>query len=1034
MAAAPDAALRPLTLRSLSPELAHISSLKATLAHNRQLIHGYARLQGKLESFTDEPVWDALIPFGPLAFFPGQLVHTNDIVQPGHHPEPARDQPDGSGILRSAKQARQEADRLRQALEQEVAALEREIAQKEEALRQARHDERRRADKGKGKALDLVAGDLGAEEDWTINERGEVINEEGLPMFDIREDLPAEPVVSTSASTDQSVDEPSSVAPPTRRFLIKKGGKQTVGMLKPTKKSTSSPSTTPARPPSSTLSALPRGAAGTGAPNTFAPSDDSVAEGENPIPARPRLDIKAILDELEAEEQRADEASASLGEAEADAETAAPGEADGIGKPDETNASSSGPTSSSSTSGSSAAAATAAASRAETSSTTTSSTGFAGFAPGFLSKSKQKKPSNSLNSAAATTPAEATKPANPLHLPPTVASAVGTTTTPGGRPLKPALSRPVSPSRATASGRSTPLEKKRVAFDLPSPSAEEEETSSRKPASQPIILGMGDATPGFGVETISSDEFKANAATAAEAATAKGNGRQEEEEEEKSVFVRPIRDTVVEKPLRKPVPPSPSPLKHTMTATATGAPAAAREKRVSRFKRMKEEALSTTPAATDENPPAVAGAIPTPCSPTSTGKQATGESRRPQPEWSGPPEIVSTAPEPPAAASSSTTAEPVSSSPPPPGSAAPDIPTPVHTISFKAPTADWPVPEGTVSYADIPDDSNDEADDDDGDDNDDEEPYIGDSDDDEFGYSDGEYGDDDDEIDEAELDVDAALHAREVALAYHQQRLNLGGGRGTGALGGYHEIGQSPFGNVGRDNEAVVSADATLQSLDPEIATNAFGSYSHAGSAQLGKGSRFRNATRHLESAQLIIPSLLAADPTFTTSKEPLGPAPAGVDDDGVDDDGLDATERERLRQTLEAIVEGRPLPEDQQQYERQREIFLREELAHEKEERDRERRERERTAGKRPPELVQRIVPQKQAATEESAPEGAHSGGPTPVASRVVEKPSSGPPLPEKADQQVTADSVPPTDAPVEPEPPKRMSRFRQKQLGLID
>lgn len=54
-------------------------------------------------------------------------------------------------------------------LEAHVAALEKEIATKEEELRQKRLNERK---KGKGKAADLVGGDMG-EEDWTINERGE---------------------------------------------------------------------------------------------------------------------------------------------------------------------------------------------------------------------------------------------------------------------------------------------------------------------------------------------------------------------------------------------------------------------------------------------------------------------------------------------------------------------------------------------------------------------------------------------------------------------------------------------------------------------------------------------------------------------------------------------------------------------------------------------------------------------------------------------------------------------------------------------
>lgn len=91
------------------------------------------------------------------------------------------------------------------------------------------------------------------EQDWTINERGEVrphrtygedaldsarltrarslgmqvINEEGLPMFDIHEDLPAEPVASTSRGA--SASGAATTEPPKRRFLIKKGGKQTIG-------------------------------------------------------------------------------------------------------------------------------------------------------------------------------------------------------------------------------------------------------------------------------------------------------------------------------------------------------------------------------------------------------------------------------------------------------------------------------------------------------------------------------------------------------------------------------------------------------------------------------------------------------------------------------------------------------------------------------------------------------------------------------------------------------------------------------------
>jgi hypothetical protein len=791
------------------------------------------------------------------------------------------------------------------------------------------------------------------------------------------------------------------------------------------------------------------------------------------------LDIKAILDELEAEERlqlqkeeeeeeekqeekEEEEAAATVPSLSTTTEGGRPALATAAGQP-----------SSSSSSSSSSAPPPPAAAASTSAPPTGLGTGFAGFAPGFLTKSsKQKRPSNSLTTTAVpttnatTTPTPTAVPASSSSVsasasslpkedksaspPPTTTKgkvpATAATAAAAPAPLKPALSRPVSPSRAAAgrgSGASTPVEKKRVAFDLPPPSSSSSSTaaSSAPKNRTPIILGMGEATPEF-EETISSDEFKKASSLSSQGSAAvvekekgKGKGPVDDAEEKEGAkpkpkpkpelpFQRPIRDTVVEKPLRKPVPPSPATgsLSSSSAAAATaGAPM--REKRVSRFKRMKEDA-ALGDVERDNDGGAANSSAPSPPS----------VSKRPQPEWEGPPEVVPTASKPTDAPSRN-----VADSE---GAAAkkPTVPAPVHTISFGAPKAEQPVPEGTVSYADIPDDSNDEEDD--------EEPYHDDddSDEDEFVYSD----EDEDDIDDAELDVDAALHAREVALAYHQQRLNLGGGRGTGALGGYHEVGQSPFGNVGRDHAAVrrcvplaaslqdqvssmeidahpptllraqiVPADATLQSLDPEIATNAFGSYSHAGSAQLGKGSRFRNATRHLESAQLIIPSLLAADPTFTTSKEALGPASTGPIDHQVgedDDDGLDETERERLRKTLEAIAEGRPLPEDQQQYERQREIFLREELAQEKEERERERRVRERTAGKRPPELVQRIPPPVAAP---KAPATAPSVAP--VSNSVVEKAPST----LLASDKARSDAATAPDAAVtEAEPPKRMSR----------
>ena len=57
----PPSALRPLTLRSLPPHLAEISSLKARLAQSQLALERYAQLESKLGTFTDEPVWNAWV-------------------------------------------------------------------------------------------------------------------------------------------------------------------------------------------------------------------------------------------------------------------------------------------------------------------------------------------------------------------------------------------------------------------------------------------------------------------------------------------------------------------------------------------------------------------------------------------------------------------------------------------------------------------------------------------------------------------------------------------------------------------------------------------------------------------------------------------------------------------------------------------------------------------------------------------------------------------------------------------------------------
>ncbi|KDE07307.1 hypothetical protein MVLG_02354 [Microbotryum lychnidis-dioicae p1A1 Lamole] len=272
----PSSSLIPLTVgsgtlaagssSSSSPSVLALEHRLATLRANLQQ---YEKLLIKLETITDEPVWDAFIPFGPLAYFPGQLVHTNDIAEPvplaSTSSASAIKSSAGVGgdpVLRSAKQARASALIKKQAMEQDIAALEADIsAQQAELVRQ-------RAAR---------AGGASQEDNWSFNERGEVINDEGLPVFDIREELPAEESLAEAPTTSAKGKEKQVEKPVQMRYLIKKGGKQIIRPLNAT--------TTTPRPQESVQ---------TSSKNT--PTTDAIASTS-------KLDIQAIFDALEAEQR-----------------------------------------------------------------------------------------------------------------------------------------------------------------------------------------------------------------------------------------------------------------------------------------------------------------------------------------------------------------------------------------------------------------------------------------------------------------------------------------------------------------------------------------------------------------------------------------------------------------------------------------------------------------------------------------------------------------------------------------------------------
>ncbi|BGP14830.1 uri1, prefoldin-like chaperone [Rhodosporidiobolus nylandii] len=928
--ATPDPSLTPLTLPSLPPTLAAVSHLKGQLASLRAQLEAYQAVEKKLDGLTDEPTWDAFIPFTPLAYFPGKLVHTNDITQTVLPAEPASS-PSAAGadktvdqaapqepqrILRSAKQAREEAARLQSDLTTRIAALERDIEEKEKELKAERAKE--------AQGQQVMTGDAG-DEDWTVNERGELINEEGLPMFDIREDLPIEE--PSSAASRKGKAQEDEKPKPKMRYLIKKGGKQVV----PSKPSSATPS--PAPPASAT----------------------TIVGDASSSPGRlSTADIAALLDELELEEaaERAAEEARLAAEAAAQPAAEAKVEEKAIEKVEEK--------------------------VQEKKDDKPAQKPFAGFSAGFLAKSKQKRPSNTLVPAptkSAHVPTSPSTTASPAAAPTTVANP---TAAPTPKPLKPALSRPSSPApRSIFDKPPSPKPKKSVVWDESVTGGDG--TAAKKEKKAPILLGSGRGEENEQVEELTSPGVKA---------AADGKLTPSPVRAKPTVTERPIKDQVVERPMKAPVPPG---------GKKGGAP------KVSRFRKAKEEMLASSPPAASESQPPLT-------------REEKGKGRAVEPAQPAPAPAVEQGKE---------------------AGEGPLQHGPIHTISLSSrpsPSSSSSAPAaqpGTISYADIPFDAGED------------EPYSGSDrgEDDEDG-EDWSYSDD---SDDEEFDVDAALHAREVALEYHRQRLRVGAGKGTGALGGMHGEGESWFQGVEGAEEGLVPADATLSSLSSNPSAS-FGTYAGAGDAQLGRPSRFRQSTRHLESAQLIIPSLLAADPTLTTSHTPLGPALTGEDGE----EGLDAEGQERLRRTLEALAEGKSLPEDEQQREREREIQLREGYAKELQERKARDMERRRTAGKAPPELVS-VIPAKERTPVTFAPQdpsSAPSGSASTQPQQEQKEQQFEEPLLKEGmsqEEELAALLAPPVPV-VQEEPkvedrkaeegekPKKMSRFRQKQLGLIE
>ncbi|XP_048886271.1 unconventional prefoldin RPB5 interactor 1 isoform X2 [Brienomyrus brachyistius] len=57
-----------------------VSGCEGQIQHWKKLAADYESLQARLQTLPDRLSYDVMVPFGPLAFMPGKLVHTNEIM------------------------------------------------------------------------------------------------------------------------------------------------------------------------------------------------------------------------------------------------------------------------------------------------------------------------------------------------------------------------------------------------------------------------------------------------------------------------------------------------------------------------------------------------------------------------------------------------------------------------------------------------------------------------------------------------------------------------------------------------------------------------------------------------------------------------------------------------------------------------------------------------------------------------------------------------------------------------------------------
>ncbi|KAI8066621.1 hypothetical protein BC940DRAFT_60071 [Gongronella butleri] len=162
---------------------AHINQSKQELQDQMQRWHQYRQeydqLATQLDSIADKTSHQAMIPIGKLAFMPGKLIHTNEImVHLG----------DQYYVERSAKQARAMADQRKQLVEEHLRLVEAKynaVIAKSEAANQL------------------------------LFPQGDSVNEEGLPIMEIREPIDEPDASSSDNAAIASLPSPEDTPSPT---------------------------------------------------------------------------------------------------------------------------------------------------------------------------------------------------------------------------------------------------------------------------------------------------------------------------------------------------------------------------------------------------------------------------------------------------------------------------------------------------------------------------------------------------------------------------------------------------------------------------------------------------------------------------------------------------------------------------------------------------------------------------------------------------------------------------------------------------